>query len=210
MLTEPRQLRKPKLPREVRRQAIVDAATRLFAERGFRGVTTREIASAVGVTEPVLYEHFKTKRDLYDAIIDLSSKEGVAELERLLDGSAALPTDRDYFVKLATLFVDFVAQNPDFVRLLLHSSLERHVLADMTFERQVRLFYKLLSAHIDERIAAGAMRPCDSMIAARALVGMLYQYASYELVLGFRLLDMDRRQAVEGMVDIFLNGMVSK
>ena len=53
-----------------RRAAILDAAIELFASRGFRGVTTREIAAAVGVTEPVLYQHFPSKRDLYTAIIE--------------------------------------------------------------------------------------------------------------------------------------------
>ncbi len=43
-----------------RRVAILNAAIDLFASRGFQGTTTREIAAAVGVTEPVLYQHFET------------------------------------------------------------------------------------------------------------------------------------------------------
>ena len=53
-----------------RRAAIIQAAMKLFSERGFRGTTTREIASAVGVSEPVLYQHFPSKGDLYTAIIE--------------------------------------------------------------------------------------------------------------------------------------------
>jgi AcrR family transcriptional regulator len=47
--------KRQRLSKDQRRQAIVEAAAALFAERGFRGVTTRELAKAVGVTEPVLY-----------------------------------------------------------------------------------------------------------------------------------------------------------
>ena len=68
---------KPRMSSEERRAAIVHAACRLFAERGFRGTTTRELAAAVGVTEPVLYEHFRTKRDLYSAIIGEKAKAGI-------------------------------------------------------------------------------------------------------------------------------------
>ena len=69
---------KPRMSSEERRAAIIHAACRLFAEKGFRGTTTRELAAAVGVTEPVLYEHFRTKRDLYSAIIGEKSKDGMA------------------------------------------------------------------------------------------------------------------------------------
>src|SRR5574341_482023 len=78
-----------RMPGEERRAAIAAAAVRLFAERGFRGATTRELAAAAGVTEPVLYQHFKTKRDLYGAIIESKSREGgqkvLARLEPYLN-----------------------------------------------------------------------------------------------------------------------------
>src|SRR5437764_12689967 len=76
---------------EERRAGIIAAAVRLFAEKGFRGTTTRELASAIGVTEPVLYQHFGTKRDLYAAIIEektRASSKGVAELRALAKGEA--------------------------------------------------------------------------------------------------------------------------
>ena len=76
---------KPRMSSEERRAAIVHAACRLFAERGFRGTTTRELAAAVGVTEPVLYEHFRTKRDLYSAIIGEKAKAGITALAALRD-----------------------------------------------------------------------------------------------------------------------------
>ena len=73
-----------RLSSQARRAAILDAAVRLFSEKGFRGVTTRELAAAVGVSEPVLYQHFETKRDLYHAIIE----------ERAVQGERALPAGR--------------------------------------------------------------------------------------------------------------------
>jgi AcrR family transcriptional regulator len=53
-----------------RRQAVLDAACRVFHESSYRGATTAEIAREAGITEPILYRHFGSKRDLYLACLD--------------------------------------------------------------------------------------------------------------------------------------------
>jgi AcrR family transcriptional regulator len=58
------------MPAAERRKCIVDAALPAFARSSYRGVTTAEIARAVGVSEPILYRHFPSKRDLYLACVD--------------------------------------------------------------------------------------------------------------------------------------------
>ena len=52
-----------------RRTQIVDVAMRLFASKGFKGTTTRAISVAAGVSEAIIFRHFETKEDLYNAII---------------------------------------------------------------------------------------------------------------------------------------------
>jgi AcrR family transcriptional regulator len=59
-----------RLPAAQRRQAIVDIALRVFSEGSYRGTTTAEIAREAGVSEPILYRHFASKRELYFAAID--------------------------------------------------------------------------------------------------------------------------------------------
>jgi AcrR family transcriptional regulator len=53
-----------------RKRAVVETACRIFAKGSYHGSTTAEIARATGVTEPVLYRHFSSKRDLYLACLD--------------------------------------------------------------------------------------------------------------------------------------------
>lgn len=53
-----------------RRAAIVEAALQVFSARSYRGATTAEIAREAGVTEPILYRHFGSKRDLFLACVD--------------------------------------------------------------------------------------------------------------------------------------------
>jgi AcrR family transcriptional regulator len=59
-----------RLPAAERRQAIVDAALDVFSAGSYRGTTTAELARAAGVSEPILYRHFASKRDLYLSCID--------------------------------------------------------------------------------------------------------------------------------------------
>ena len=59
-----------RMPAAERRQALLDTALRIFSARSYRGVTTAEIAREAGVSEPVLYRHFDSKRDLYLACLE--------------------------------------------------------------------------------------------------------------------------------------------
>ena len=55
---------------EERRLQILAVAVSLFSQKGFRGTTTKEIATAAGVSEAMVFRHFATKQELYSAILD--------------------------------------------------------------------------------------------------------------------------------------------
>ena len=59
-----------RLPAAERRRALVEAALRVFSEGSYSGATTADIARAAGVSEPILYRHFASKRDLYFACLE--------------------------------------------------------------------------------------------------------------------------------------------
>ena len=58
-----------RLTAEARRQAVLDTACGVFMRSSYRGATTAEIARAAGISEPILYRHFGSKRDLYLACL---------------------------------------------------------------------------------------------------------------------------------------------
>ena len=70
-----------RLPAQERRQAIVDAALGVFSSGSYAGATTAEIARAAGITEPVLYRHFASKRDLWLACLEAAWDETRTMLE---------------------------------------------------------------------------------------------------------------------------------
>ncbi len=59
-----------RLTAEARRQAVLETACRVFSRSSYRGATTAEIAREAGISEPILYRHFGSKRDLYLACLD--------------------------------------------------------------------------------------------------------------------------------------------
>ena len=61
-----------RLPAEQRKAAVLDCACGIFSNGSYRGTTTAQIARMSGVTEPVLYRHFASKRDLYLAVLEES------------------------------------------------------------------------------------------------------------------------------------------
>src|SRR5580765_466161 len=67
-------MKKPRMSAEERKLAIVKAALPLFARQGFAETTTKDLARAAGVSEPLLYKHFPSKEALYLEIQNFSCK----------------------------------------------------------------------------------------------------------------------------------------
>ncbi|HUQ92452.1 MAG TPA: TetR/AcrR family transcriptional regulator [Bryobacteraceae bacterium] len=191
-----------------RRAAIVDAAVQLFAQNGFRGTTTRQIAAAVGVSEPVLYMHFQTKRDLYSAIIEKMA--GGALGEQHMKEMAAIAGTRDderFFRYLAHEMLKWHEEEPARMRILLFSALEGHELSEMFYQRHVVSFLESFASYIRSRIEDGAFRPVDPLPAAKSFCGMITSYAERLLVFSLHEPDALKDQTVDTMISIYLNGL---
>ena len=191
---------------EERRQQIIQTACKLFSDKGFRGVTTRELATAVGVTEPVLYEHFRTKRDLYSAMIEAKATEGIQKITALNEQFSGAADDRGFFGQLGRMIASWYQDDPTFVRLLLFSSLENHELKQLFHERSSDCF-RLVESYIDRRKASGAFRSVRSDVAARAFFGMIAHYALTALVFGFSPLSGSADEVIDQMVDLYMKGL---
>lgn len=75
-----------RLPAAERREQLLDVAQRLFAQLGYARTTTSELARAAGVTEPIIYRHFESKRDLFVALIVRTGQRTLDAWARALAG----------------------------------------------------------------------------------------------------------------------------
>jgi AcrR family transcriptional regulator len=161
-----------------RRQHLVETAIRLFIEGSYHGTTTAEIARAAGVSEPILYRHFASKRDLYLAGLEHVWAKTRDGWERLLDESpdacAAVEaigkghvSVRSPKLQLAELWVQALSDASEDPQLKRH--LRRHM-------REVHDFVAGLIRRGQEQGAIAAERDPDSeawLMLAGGILGMV-------------------------------------
>lgn len=180
----------------------------LFARRGFRGTTTRQIADEARVNEAIIFRHFPKKEDLYWAILAEQCRTGRRRraIEVALEAGV---TDRELFVDVAAQFLRRTAEDRRLSRLLLFSALEHHRLSHRFFRTYVARYYEALAATIRDRIRAGTFRRVDPLLAARGFLGMLvYHSLIQELFGGDRDKQFDPRAVGATLTDIWLGGML--
>ncbi len=198
-----------RLSAEERRRQIVEAAAELFARKGFRGTTTREIAEAVGLSEAMIFKYFPTKEELYSAIIE--AKAATEEILAAAAVAAASKDDAGVFRAIGRIMIETTEADPTLMRLLLFSALEGHELSQMFFESRVRRLHEFLSAYIQQRIADGQFREVDPLITARGFVGMVVHYLLIHELFGVkRPPHSSPEEVVSTFVSVFLKGLAKQ
>src|SRR6188472_1924449 len=103
--------------KETKKQDIVRAALELFARKGFRGTTTRDLATHAEVNEAIIFRYFNTKEELYRAILEdrvsHSRELPCAEIEEL----ANTGDDQAFLEALGQRFLEKHEQDATFMRL---------------------------------------------------------------------------------------------
>lgn len=107
-----------RMSKDDRRVQLMDAAARLFAKSSYDQVTTAELAKSAGVTEPVIYQHFKTKLDLYVAVLR-RAREMTLEHYALLE--ARVPTPLLKLIAVIRAHGEIMRDNEPYFRLHLRA-----------------------------------------------------------------------------------------
>ena len=198
---------------EGRRLQILRVAMRLFSQRGFRGTTTKEIALAAGVSEAMVFRHFATKNELYSAILDHK-----ACLHDEMDPTAVVADaikrkdDRAVFEGIALHALRQHESDPEFQRLLLHSALEEHELAQMFWEKFVKRVYHSLGAYVRQRQRDGAMIEIAPALVVRAFIGMVVHHSLNNNLWDRKrnLVRISNERAAREFANILLRGILTE
>lgn len=193
-----------------RRDQILHIAIKLFSQNGFRGTTTKKIAEAAGVSEAMVFRHFASKQELYHAILDHKACEG-GKATPMAIITEVIKTKNDYevFYQIILNALNQHQQDPEFMRLLMHSALEGHELADMFVNENIVPLYEVLSFYISQRQRDGIFRNLNPKLVVRAFVGMMIHHSLNNTLWdkNNRLLKISNEDAAKGFVDILLNGI---
>ncbi len=161
-----------------RRQAILDAAMKVFAQRGFAAATIRAIAREAKIAQGTIYLYFPSKRDILLALYRSMILESLEEI-------MARPEKGDDEAFLRSLVADRILrfrQNAQAVRfafteLPFHDELREKFYREIALEQLGRI-----QSFLKERVAQGKFRPLRAEIAARAFQGMYVIFALAEIV----------------------------
>ncbi len=151
------------------RSRLLETAIALFSERGYNGVSMRDLAAAMGMSAAALYNHYPNKRALYQAAVE-AAFEGKAQ--RLLDALAEGKVPRQRLHDFMYAAVSEMSRTPEFTRFinreLLDGDAERLAyLGENVFARVQGPFMALLDT----------LRPgCDAFLISEMLFGMLKQH----------------------------------
>lgn len=165
-----------RLPAAERRSLILAVARHEFAEKGYHTTSMDDIAEAGGVTKPVLYQHFDSKRALYLALIDDLAAN---MLQAIGDATANAPDGRTQTERGIIAYFEWMSANQDAFVVLFGSGSRN----DEEFATAVRNVERLVTEAIAPLIDAGLDREHQRRL-AYALVGMSEGVSRYLIASG--------------------------
>ncbi len=199
---------KKRLTQAERRVQIIEVAMALFATKGFKGTTTRAIACAADVSEAIIFRHFETKEDLYDAIITYTVEKRLEQW----DQDTASPPDPRHIEHLlrdfAQTFVNRNRRDSTFIRLMMYSALEDHKFREKFFAIYRNPHMRAIRQAIQTGVDQGIFRAVDPGASLRAFFFSLLQYCVSRFVAQSETHTPARDNAmIENLVTIFVHGL---
>lgn len=165
-------LSSPRRAANQRRRApqIIEAAARVFAERGFHGATTQDIADALGIRQASLYYYFPSKEAALE-LVCLKGVEGFLEAGKAI--AAGLGSARERLILLINSHLSPLIDRRDFVKVFLNERQHLPPESRRRIGRWSRGLERIFEDIIKEGIAKGEFRPdLDPRMATLAILGM--------------------------------------
>ena len=186
--------RPTRLPRDQRRVQLLDAASEVFASKGYHAAAMDDIADAAGVSKPVLYQHFPSKLDLYLDLLDQSCDRLVEVVEEAL---ASTDDNADRVIATVAAFYEFISSASGEFRFVFESDLT----ADGAVQQRLSRVNDEISDAIAGVIAEDTSLPApQSKLLAVSLVGIAQVSARYWISGGTSTITLeDAKQLVSSL-----------
>lgn len=156
-----------------RRREILDTARGLFMARGYEACTIHDVIDAVGIAKGTFYHYFRSKTDLLEELLDMIAQEILDRLDPIVRDRDRSAVDRleAYFQQSLTV----KAESPELMVVALRAiySPENTLLRVGMFDRTARVIGPILTALIEEGVAAGEMQVTDPEICGDFLIRSL-------------------------------------
>jgi AcrR family transcriptional regulator len=163
-----------------RRNQILDAATQIFAEKGFHRATVRAVAQAAGVADGTIYTYFASKDELLIGILDRLN-----QTDERPEHFAQVGHDGDFrafFTEYLRERLALVFASLPVLQALLPEVMTNGALRQRYFEQILQPTFALGEHFFHERMAAGELRSLDVAVTVRVVAGMVFGVAMLRLL----------------------------
>jgi AcrR family transcriptional regulator len=198
------------LVRGNREEEILDAAVRIFSEKGYSAATTSEIAKEAGIAEGTIFRYFKTKKDI---------------LRKVMIKVIEVFGERLITTRLSKLFEENKDKSEkEIIKILCkdrlmtaveHWDMLKVVITEMQYHEDLReAFIKhivvkgkgMLEQFFKAGVDKGVFKDVDVTIAMRSMLGMMGMFIIQKQLMP-KLVEIDDDEQLDIMIDIFLNGL---
>lgn len=198
-MTEVRSREKAKADRK---KQIMEAALKVFSEKGFERATTKAIAAEAGIAEGTIFIYFSTKRDL---LISCMKQEIFEPLPEIFSNESASDEEiiRTFFKNRFTM----LRKNFGLVKLIISEGLYNAELRNEFFERVFSPALSEVSRYFTRRVESGAFKNLDPTFIARSLIGQIVFSIWMQVVAGMNLDEPLNDGLIDTMVVTLLDGI---
>lgn len=192
-----------------RKHQIIVEATRLFSLEGYDRVSTRQLADACEISEAALYKHFKSKAEIYDAVLD--SLPARLQCDALFEQLSDVDDLERILMNTAEFLIRFLTDNVDLYRLLLFSALSGHEKAKKISSEIRGRFINFITEHLMRLKQQAKIVDINPKITARCFIGMIMDCA-----MGINLLEssggerVEPARAIANNIPIYVRGLINR
>ena len=193
------------------KEKILKISLKLFAEKGYKPTTVRDIAGAVGIKQSALYNHFKNKDEILSTLVeDLTSSAIVTLFDSQEDGQELYRQGKSLLYSIATTFklISFDRQNEALFKLMMQEIYKNQAIRDTYSEYFYQENVKKLSAIFFMMMQENMIKSNDPLLLANEFFAPLFFYQ-----MQVSLLKLDKKSSssvvtmFEKHVDFFWNSI---
>lgn len=168
---------------EVKRQAIIKAASEVFREFGFERASMSKICSRVGGSKTTLYNYFSSKEELFVEVISIANAEKFDFVHETIDSKNEINDLHTQLYEFGKRFLSFL-YSPKLIKLrrLTISQSGISDLGKITYKNRILKSRNILSKYLDKAIEVNKIKRTDTTIAAKHLYGLLESELMYKFL----------------------------